>query len=210
MTLLYLRKIDATTARDSYRVRLNTGMEIGSIGLQTGAHNEEYWTWGIDTVLPPDREIASDGRGQDLEDCKRQMKNAWHKFSRNPDRLEKFTEMKRAAQRSWMREPRPLTVSLTEIGGETHPDDLNLWDDEFYSVARLLFQTLAGNRQVWVWNINIPLPQATRRGEAPTKEEAIAQVNEMWTQVRATLSDSDVRKWHELADAASRRRYGRS
>ena len=97
MPALYLRKVVHPQAWDNYRVILkDDGLEyeIGSIGIQQGSAGTEYWAWGIDTVVPM-RDIGAQGRGKDREDCMRQFRASWDKFSADPARLTQFLETKR-------------------------------------------------------------------------------------------------------------------
>lgn len=97
---LLLRKVeDNPHATNNYRV-IYDDIEIGSIGIQYGAGSTRFWAWGIDTVLPR-QDFPTSGKGVDLADCQRQFKAAWHKMSRNPERLETFLTMKRNAVRPW-------------------------------------------------------------------------------------------------------------
>lgn len=101
MTLV-LRKVVHETAIDNYRV-VHDDVEVGAIGVQMGTNAETFWAWGIDTVLPPDG-LTLHGKGENREDCMVQFKAAWHKFSRNPERLKEFMHIKRELQRKWRRE----------------------------------------------------------------------------------------------------------
>jgi hypothetical protein len=49
---------------------------------------------GIDTVIPM-RDIESEGIGKDRQDCMRQFRAAWDRFSSDRARLIEFLEMKR-------------------------------------------------------------------------------------------------------------------
>lgn len=101
MTLL-LRKVEGHShATDNYRV-VYEGEEIGSIGIKNGKEASQFWAWGIDVVLPQ-QDFPTDGMGRDREDCMTQFKAAWHKFSRNPERLEEFMTIKRASKRPWVK-----------------------------------------------------------------------------------------------------------
>lgn len=93
---LLLHTVDHPTAVNNYRV-IYDGEEVGSIGIQTGLGSQTLWAWGIDCALPR-QDFQTDGRGRDREDCMRQFKDAWHKFSRKPERLEEFLTTKRNAK----------------------------------------------------------------------------------------------------------------
>jgi hypothetical protein len=90
---LTLRKVTGhPQARDAYRV-IHNGVEIGSIGEQTGTHQQVFWQWGIDTVLPR-QSFATEGKGRDREDCMKQFRAVWEVFVSEPQRLSQFMEMK--------------------------------------------------------------------------------------------------------------------
>ena len=62
--------------------------EIGSIG----AHFDG-WRWAIDNVIPM-RDEDTAGIGKDRNDCTRQFRAAWEKFSADPARLTEFLRAK--------------------------------------------------------------------------------------------------------------------
>ena len=96
---LILRKVTShPNATNAYRVVFD-GVEVGSIGEQIGEGRRQFWSWGIDTVLPPDKEIITRGEGGDLNHCMLLFKEAWHKFSRNPERLADFMQAKKDSKR---------------------------------------------------------------------------------------------------------------
>ena len=99
LTTLLLRNQNLIHAPQSYRV-IYEDVEVGSIGLQLGTDAETFWSWGIDTISPSDG-LITDGRGENREDCMVQFKAAWHKFSRNPERLKEYLFIKRDLQRKW-------------------------------------------------------------------------------------------------------------
>src|SRR6516225_256443 len=79
-------------AHDNYRVVLeDDGLEteIGSIGVQF-----DGWRWAIDNVIPM-RDEDTAGIGKDRNDCMRQFRAAWEKFSADPARLTEFLQAKR-------------------------------------------------------------------------------------------------------------------
>ena len=93
---LFLRKVIHPQAHDNYRVILKndgTEIELGSIGVQF-----EGWHWGIDAVVPM-REVDAEGTGKDRNDCMRQFRTAWDRFSSDPARLTEFLEIKRKRPR---------------------------------------------------------------------------------------------------------------
>ena len=58
---LILRKVTShPNATNAYRVVFD-GVEVGSIGEQIGEGRRQFWSWGIDTVRPPDKEIITRG-----------------------------------------------------------------------------------------------------------------------------------------------------
>ena len=100
---LILRKVtDHAQASNAYRV-VYDGVEVGSIGEQLGAGRRQFWSWSIDTVLPPDKTIITRGEGGDLNHCMLLFKEAWHKFSRNPERLADFMQAKKDSKRPWVK-----------------------------------------------------------------------------------------------------------
>jgi hypothetical protein len=94
MSDLSLRKATGhPQARDAYRV-IYDGIEIGSISKQIGAHHREFWSWGIDTVLPK-QSFATSGEGYDRDDCMKQFRAVWEVFVSDRERIEQFITMKR-------------------------------------------------------------------------------------------------------------------
>jgi hypothetical protein len=95
--ILILRKVTGhLQATDAYRV-VYDGMEVGSIGLQTDAHQREYWAWGIDTVLPR-QSFATQGEARDQDEAMRLFRATWEVFASDPERLADFIEMKRISK----------------------------------------------------------------------------------------------------------------
>jgi hypothetical protein len=94
---LFLRKVIHAQARDNYRVILRDEgleVEVGSIGIQRGTEGSEFWSWGIDNLIPM-REVDTQGTGKDRKDCMRRFHAAWDRFSSDPARLAEFLEAKR-------------------------------------------------------------------------------------------------------------------
>ena len=92
MPALYLHKVAHLQAHDNYRVVLEDDgqeTEIGSIGVQFNG-----WRWAIDNVIPM-RDEDTAGIGKDRNDCMRQFRAAWEKFSSDPGRLTEFLQAKR-------------------------------------------------------------------------------------------------------------------
>jgi len=88
---------------DAYRVihTANDGidLEVGSVGLQTAAHHgRQFWTWGIDTVLPR-QAFATAGEAGDREDAMAQFHAVWEVFASDEKRLAAFLAIKRAGNR---------------------------------------------------------------------------------------------------------------
>ena len=52
------------------------------------------WRWAIDNVIPI-RDEDTAGIGKDRNDCMRQFRAAWEKFSSDPARLTEFLQAKR-------------------------------------------------------------------------------------------------------------------
>jgi hypothetical protein len=73
-------------------------IEVGSIGLQTGSRQRQFWHWGIDTVLSR-QPFKTDGEARNRDDAMAQFKAVWEVFASEPDRLASFLEMKRNAVR---------------------------------------------------------------------------------------------------------------
>jgi hypothetical protein len=94
MSGLILRRVKGhLQARNAYRV-LYDGIEIGSIGHQVGAHQREYWHWGIDAVLSR-QPFKTDGEARDREDAMAQFRAVWEVFSSDAQRLAAFLAEKR-------------------------------------------------------------------------------------------------------------------
>jgi hypothetical protein len=72
---------------------------VGSIGQQTGAHQLQFWHWGIDTVLPC-QAFATGGEARDRNDAMAQFKAVWQVFASEPARLASFLEAKRAVRKA--------------------------------------------------------------------------------------------------------------
>ncbi len=95
---LLLRKVIHPQAVNNYRVLLkddDAKIEIGSIGIQFQTGTAEAWVWGIDTAIPM-REVVGQGSGKDRQDCMRQFRAAWDRFSSDPNRFAEFVKMKRS------------------------------------------------------------------------------------------------------------------
>lgn len=102
MADLFLRRVNTSPrAVEAYRVIFKTAdrmeFEIGSIGPHVGAHQRQYWHWGIDTVLPR-QAFETRGEARDREDAMSQFRAVWEVFASDPERLEGFLEMKRTAR----------------------------------------------------------------------------------------------------------------
>lgn len=96
--MLKLRKVTGFIhAQNAYRVVLTlddgSDVEIGSIGLQTGAGQREFWSWGLDTVLPQ-QSFRTDGEAKDRDDAMSQFKAMWELFAADPARPAEFVAMK--------------------------------------------------------------------------------------------------------------------
>ncbi|MCG6204215.1 hypothetical protein LPW26_06180 [Rhodopseudomonas sp. HC1] len=85
---------------DNYRViwhrNAEPPIEVGSIGVQTGAAGRAFWAWGIDTVVPV-REFATHGEAPDREASMAAFREAWDRFTCDPARLALFVEWKAAS-----------------------------------------------------------------------------------------------------------------
>ena len=94
---LLLRKVTGhPQATNAYRV-VYYGIEVGSIGLQVGAHQRQFWHWGIDTVLPR-QPFATQGEARDQDEATRLFRATWEVFASDPERLAEFIEMKRISK----------------------------------------------------------------------------------------------------------------
>jgi hypothetical protein len=101
---LRLRKVTGHPhVTDAYRViyRSTDGedTESGSIGLQIGSHQRQYWHWGIDNVLPR-QPFATQGEARDRDDAMAQFKAVWEVFCSEPARLASFLEAKRTVRKA--------------------------------------------------------------------------------------------------------------
>lgn len=92
--MLKLRKVTGHIhAQNAYRVVMTledgSDLEIGSIGLQTGAAQREFWSWGLDTVLPS-QPFPTRGEAKDQEGAMVSFKAMWEQFTVDPERLSAF------------------------------------------------------------------------------------------------------------------------
>jgi hypothetical protein len=100
---LFLRQVRGhPRVTDAFRVihkAAGEEIEIGSIGLQTGSHQRQFWHWGIDTVLPR-QPFATKGEARDRDDAMAQFRAVWEVFCSEPARLASFLEAKRAVRKA--------------------------------------------------------------------------------------------------------------
>jgi hypothetical protein len=92
--MLKLRKVTGHIhAQHAYRVVMTmddgSHLEIGSIGLQAGAGQRQFWSWGLDTVLPS-QAFPTRGEAADRNDAMAQFKAMWEQFTSDPERLSTF------------------------------------------------------------------------------------------------------------------------
>lgn len=99
--MLKLRKVTGFVhAQNAYRVVMTlddgSDLEIGSIGLQMGAHNQKFWSWGLDSILAR-QAFPTDGKAVDREDAMAQFKAMWGLFTADQARPAEFiaTKLKR-------------------------------------------------------------------------------------------------------------------
>lgn len=102
--MLKLRKTTGFIhAQNAYRVVMTlddgSDLEIGSIGLQIGAGQRQFWRWGLDTVLPQ-QSFPTDGEAADMETAMAKFKSIWEQFTADPDRLAAFLADKLRRSRS--------------------------------------------------------------------------------------------------------------
>lgn len=87
-------------AEENYRVvwhlSVDSVMEIGSIGIQTGAAGRRFWSWGIDTVVSV-LDFPTHGQADDRETATTAFRAAWDEFASDPVRLAKFLDWKLAS-----------------------------------------------------------------------------------------------------------------
>ena len=92
--MLTLRKVTGhPQAENAYRVIFD-GIEIGSIGSQIGSHNRQFWTWGIDTVLPQQR-FATFGQADSIGEAMTAFSASWERFIQDPARLQAMRDARR-------------------------------------------------------------------------------------------------------------------
>ena len=88
--MLKLRKVTGHLhAPNAYRVVLTLDggeeLEIGSIGHQVGNYMREFWSWGLDTVLPS-QAFPTAGEAPDRDEAMSKFKEMWEQFSIDPNR----------------------------------------------------------------------------------------------------------------------------
>lgn len=65
-------------------------LEIGAVGLQAAAGQRQFWSWGLDTVLPQ-QAFRTDSEASDRDQALAAFKSMWEQFTADPDRLALFT-----------------------------------------------------------------------------------------------------------------------
>jgi hypothetical protein len=90
---LRLRRVVHPMATDNYRVVWN-GLEVGSIGIQRGAAQRVFWSWGIDT--PDNLPFATHGEAENRDEATARFRTAWEAFAADPARLAEFVATKQA------------------------------------------------------------------------------------------------------------------
>jgi hypothetical protein len=100
---LFLRQVRShPRVTDAFRVihkAAGEEIEIGSIGVQTGLRQRQFWHWGIDSVLPR-QPFATAGEARDRDDAMAQFKAVWDVFASEPARLPSFLDAKRAVRKA--------------------------------------------------------------------------------------------------------------
>jgi hypothetical protein len=100
-----------------------------------------------------------------------------------------------------------LTIGPTIIGGETLTDDYTVREDG-YGCGRVRLDSGPNNKPFWGWWINPPVPVVGKTtGQATSRDQAMADFKAAWAIARPSLTDDDVRHWHELEDGV-RERFG--
>lgn len=79
---LSLRNLQIPHAPHAHHVMFD-GLPVGTISASTRAHNEIVWKWAI-------YETEYLGEGENLDHCLVLFKEAWRKFSKNPERLAEY------------------------------------------------------------------------------------------------------------------------
>jgi hypothetical protein len=100
-----------------------------------------------------------------------------------------------------------LTLRPTVIGGDRLKNDFCVYL-EGRSIGRIkLAENHVQHVETWRWNINPPLPVPDWcNGSAPTLEQAKADFRTAWERFYASLTDDAIKHWHQVQDAARRRR----
>jgi hypothetical protein len=97
-----------------------------------------------------------------------------------------------------------LTIGPTVIGGDVLENDYCVKEDG-YGCGRIIRGFLAGNKPVWQWAVNPPIPvPPAYTGTAETEEAAKEQFKAAWAKFRANLTPKSVKHWHQIEDAARR------
>lgn len=94
---LRLRRVrhPAVKPGEAFRV-VCRGFEVGSIGLQQGAAQRRFWSWGLDTV--GQLGFPTHGEAADRDDTMARFKAAWTLFAADQARLDRFFEAKAAIE----------------------------------------------------------------------------------------------------------------
>jgi hypothetical protein len=103
---LTLRQVRHPAVEPGQAFRVVSGtVEVGSIGLQQGAQQRRFWSWGIDVFepVPFPTHGETDSRDQAMAD----FRAAWELFAADPLRLERFFQS-RAAIKERMKLWRPV------------------------------------------------------------------------------------------------------
>jgi hypothetical protein len=97
---LRLRPVDHPHAKDAYWV-IWQGHQVGSIGLQQGAHQQTFWRWSLYDFGAPVRDFATDGDTISRDDAMAGFRQACDRFAADADRMQHMIEYKRdIAERS--------------------------------------------------------------------------------------------------------------
>lgn len=99
-----------------------------------------------------------------------------------------------------------LSLRRTVIGGDVLDNDYCVIR-EGRSIGRIHEATERfGFNPGWTWAINPPLPiPPWGSGQAPSLEQAKAELREAWERFYETLTPDDIEHWHHHQDAAAGR-----
>jgi hypothetical protein len=90
---LTMRRVAHPMTTDNYRV-IWDGIEVGSIGVQQGAAQRVFWSWGLDTIVKVPFETHGEASGR--KEAMAAFRAVWEMFAADADRLAAFVEAKDA------------------------------------------------------------------------------------------------------------------